>query len=241
MNKLLVFLLLAICLLQGPVASAGVKPEWMRKSEEQLNQKRTNDSYVFKVFHTWDMDHGRLIEGQFKPLFDYIRDEYQADPSSMKLDSLVAGEGELTTYRVAFTDSEGTGVVLAQRVDEYLSFEDFNDQEYLWDYYQLYAVSGKNQDVMFDHYQSVESVKAIAMAMEVIPGAGQLYKGDIRKGLIIMGSEVALGASAVVFHLKSREFQKKVNAGEWPVDSWQSKAWPDAVAWIGTRFPGDAV
>lgn len=216
--------LVVVWLLPVPDALAGVKPEWVQKGEEAMNRKRTNDSYVFKVFHQADADYNRLMDGRFDPLIRYVALRYHAESSSIQLDSLVAGEGLPVTYRIVFQDAEGEGVVLAQRVDSYLIFEDFNDQEFRWDFYQLYAVSEKNQDVVFDHFQTEESNKVLATAIDVLPGAGQLYKGDTRKGLVIMGSEVALGAAAVVFHMKSREFQKRANAGEWPVDSWQSKA-----------------
>lgn len=222
LNKLLVFLLLAACLLQGPVASAGVKPEWMRKSEEQLNQKRTNDSYVFKVFHQSAPDHEWLMDERFEPLLDYVRTRYQARPGTMALDSLVAADMPVT-YRVTFVDAEGEGVVLAQRVDSYEIMEDVCD-EFHFDLYELFAVSEKNQDVLFDRFSMAEPSRALAALMSVVPGMGQIYKGSTWKGVALFGAEGALVTTAIILNNRTQFYQQKADAGEFPVDSWQSKA-----------------
>lgn len=219
------FVLLAVVwLLPAPDALAGVKPEWVQKGEEAMNRKRTNDSYVFKAFHQADADYNRLMDGRFDPLIHYVASKYRVERSSVQLDSLVAGAGVPVTYRIVFRDAEGEAVVLAQRVDSYLTFEDFNDQEFRWEHDQLFAVSEKNRNVVFDCYGIESANNGLAALMSVVPGVGQLYKGNTAKGLVILGSEVALGAAAAVFQLKSNGYQKRADSGEFPADSWQSKA-----------------
>ncbi len=220
-----VFVLLAVFwLLPAPDAFAGVKPEWVQKGEEAMNRKRTNDSYVFKAFHQADADYNRLMDGRFDPLIHYVASRYHAERGSVQLDSLVSGAGVPVTYRIAFRDAEGEAVVLARRVDSYLTFEDINDQEFLWEHDQLFAVSDKNRDVVFDSFGIESANNGLAALMSVVPGVGQLYKGNTAKGLVILGSEVALGAAATIFQLKANGFQKRADAGEFPMDSWQSKA-----------------
>ncbi len=219
------FVLLAVVwLLPAPDAFAGVKPEWVQKGEEAMNRKRTNDSYVFKAFHQADADYNRLMDGRFDPLIHYVASRYHAERGSVQLDSLVSGAGVPVTYRIAFRDAEGEAVVLARRVDSYLTFEDINDQEFLWEHDQLFAVSDKNRDVVFDSFGIESANNGLAALMSVVPGVGQLYKGNTAKGLVILGSEVALGAAATIFQLKANGFQKRADAGEFPMDSWQSKA-----------------
>lgn len=219
------FVLLAVVwLLPAPDAFAGVKPEWVQKGEEAMNRKRTNDSYVFKAFHQADADYNRLMDGRFDPLIHYVASRYHAERGSVQLDSLVSGAGVPVTYRIAFRDAEGEAVVLARRVDSYLTFEDINDQEFLWEHDQLFAVSDKNRDVVFDSFGIESANNGLAALMSVVPGVGQLYKGNTTKGLVILGSEVALGAAATIFQLKANGFQKRADAGEFPMDSWQSKA-----------------
>ncbi len=219
------FVLLAVVwLLPAPDAFAGVKPEWVQKGEEAMNRKRTNDSYVFKAFHQADADYNRLMDGRFDPLIHYVASKYRVERSSVQLDSLVAGAGVPVTYRIVFRDAEGEAVVLARRVDSYLTFEDFNDQEFRWEHDQLFAVSEKNRNVVFDCYGIESANNGLAALMSVVPGVGQLYKGNTAKGLVILGSEVALGAAAAVFQLKANGYQKRADAGEFPADSWQSKA-----------------
>ncbi len=220
-----VFVLLAVFwLLPAPDAFAGVKPEWVQKGEEAMNRKRTNDSYVFKAFHQADADYNRLMDGRFDPLIHYVASRYHAERGSVQLDSLVSGAGVPVTYRIAFRDAAGEAVVLARRVDSYLTFEDINDQEFLWEHDQLFAVSDKNRDVVFDSFGIESANNGLAALMSVVPGVGQLYKGNTAKGLVILGSEVALGAAATIFQLKANGFQKRADAGEFPMDSWQSKA-----------------
>ena len=219
------FVLLAVVwLLPAPDALAGVKPEWVQKGEEAMNRKRTNDSYVFKAFHQADADYNRLMDGRFDPLIHYVASKYRVERSSVQLDSLVAGAGVPVTYRIVFRDAEGEAVVLAQRVDSYLTFEDFNDQEFLWEHDQLFAVSDKNRNVVFDSFGIKSANNGLATLMSVVPGVGQLYKGNTAKGLVILGSEVALGAAAAIFQLKANGYQKRADSGEFPADSWQSKA-----------------
>lgn len=218
--------LVAACLLVFGVsvrAASTVRPQWVQKGESFMNAKRTNDSYVFKIFHTSDADLNRVMEEEFQPLLDYVRDTWQAVPETMSLDSLVA-EGVPSTFRVSFRDASGReGAVLARRVDTWLSFEDFASNEYEFEYYQLYAVSARDGVVDFDEFEPTAASKPVAAVLSVVPGLGQLYKGDTRKGLAIIGGEVAFGAAALIFQHCANRNQRHVDAGEFPVDSWESK------------------
>lgn len=189
-----------------------------------MNAKRTNDSYVFKIFHTSDADFNRVMEEAFQPLLDYVRDTWRADPETMRLDSLMA-EGVPPTLRVSFRDFSGQeGAVLARRADTWLSFEDFASNEFEFEFYQLYAVSSARDGVVdFDVFEPTAASKPVSALLSVVPGLGQFYKGDTRKGLAIVGGEVAFGAAALVFQHCANRNQRHVDAGEFPVDSWESK------------------
>lgn len=214
--------LVAACLLSSPVLSAKVKPQWVLNGEEQMNRKRISDNYVFKVFHTFSPDLSQLKDERFEPLMDYVRETYGAERLSMRLDSLEVA-GSPVTYRVSFRDASGDASVYARLADVYTSFEDFVDNEYGYEYYQLYAVTGRNGLPEFDDFRKVESNNLKATAMSLIPGMGQLYKGDKLKGYCILGVEVASVACGILCQNRMLYSKEQADNGVPAVDSWRSK------------------
>jgi hypothetical protein len=215
-------LLVFIFLLMGGIsAQAALRPEWTWKGEEALNRKRKNESYTFKVFKTEDAYLSRLREGRFYPLLKYLGERYQADPEKMALDSLASISGEPTTYRIILPDN---GVVHAQRVDVYSTVDNNTLGDPIFEYYQLYAVSEKDAEVLFDQFEVKERSRAGASLMNaLIPGAGQIYKGHTFKGGVILGSEIVLGAAAYSAHKKYLYFKEMADSGVAGADSWHSK------------------
>lgn len=215
-------LLVAACMLSSLDLSAKVKPQWVLNGEEQMNRKRISDNYVFKVFHTFSPDLGQLKDERFEPLMDYVRETYGAERLSMRLDSVTVA-GSPVTYRVSFRDSSGDASVYARLADSYTSFEDFVDNEYGYEFYQLYAVTGRNGLPEFDDFRKVESNNLKATAMSLIPGMGQLYKGDKLKGYSILGVELASVACGVLCQNRMLYCKDQADKGMSATDSWRSK------------------
>lgn len=212
-------------LLCGPDSLGAVKPQWVRQGEEVMNRKRIGGDYTFKVFHTRDTDLTSLTERRFDPLLSYVRESFGADVKTMRLDVMNTGEniGDVT-YRVSFRDASGEGVVYARIVDEYSYLDDYGTNDFGFEFYQLFAVSDRNVLPVFDDFKIVENDNRAATALSVIPGAGQIYKGETLKGFGIMGTEAVLAAGAVVSHIKYNDYQKNADNGVFPADSWHSKA-----------------
>lgn len=212
------------CLMSSPSAMAVIKPQWVRQGEDVMNRKRIGENYTFKVFHSWDADLTFLQEQRFDPLKTYVRELYGADPMTMTLDSLENVDTGAITYRIMFKDAEGDGVVYAQKVDEFCYFDDFETNEFGFEYYQLYAVSDKNIMPVFDKYVKIENDNATATALSIIPGVGQLYKGDKLKGYGIIASELALATGSVFSHYRYLKCRDNADNGVYRADSWRSKA-----------------
>ena len=223
MRKLgyLVFLLLLAGL---ATAQATPLPEWARKGESYMNKKRLNTSYVFKVFKTEDAYLSRLQEGRFYPLLEYLGDKYYIDPERMGLDSLSNGPGEPFTYRILVPFDGHPGTVLAQRVDVYSAVDYNTPGDPVFEYYQLYAVSEVNADVTFDEFERSERSKGKAALLNVVPGVGQLYKGHTFKGCAILGSEIALGVTAVTQQFKANYYEKMAKTATVGADSFRNDA-----------------
>lgn len=205
-------------------AEAAPLPEWAWKGESYMNRKRTNTSYEFKVFKTEDAYLSRLQESRFFPLCEYLGEKYGVDPAAMVLDSLVNGPGAPATYRISFPDNGRTASVLAQRVDEYDAVDYNTAQDPVFEYYQLYAVSGKDAEVSFDQFERGERSKGKAALMNIIPGAGQLYKGHTFKGCAILGTEIALGVTAVTQQAKANYYDRMAKTATVGADSFRNDA-----------------
>ena len=217
-------LLVLLLLIAGAFcARAAVRPEWTWKDESTLNRKRKNTSYEFKVFKTEDKYLSRLQEGRFYPLLEYLGGKYGADINTMSVDSLSTGPGAPVSYRIVFPDNGHDATVWAQRVDVFSTVDNNTLGEPIFEYYQLYAVSEKDQEVLFDHYVVKERSRAVAALMDFVPGTGQMYKGHTFKGGVILGSELLLGAAAISTHSKSLYYRDMVASGASGTGSWQSK------------------
>lgn len=201
------------------------KPLWIQKGEKSLNKQRSNDKYYFKAFNTYGTDANKLKAERFLPLLTHVRERYGADFKQMKLDSLRLGSDTLMTYRVTFTDTLGaTGVAYAQSVDKHMAFEDYVNNTYQFEFYQLYAISKKDSVPMFDDFELTQTSNKKAMLLSLIPGMGQLYKGHKTKGYVILGTEAALVTSAIVFQIKAHHYGRKAPKEPEVGDSWRSKS-----------------
>ena len=219
----------AVCLFSAPEALAGIHPEWVRKGEAKMNKSRVSDNYEFKVFHTWSGDYNLLWEERFVPLMDYLGECYGTDRSKMQLDSLATNP---VTYRIRFRDANGDAVVYAQRPAVYSAFEDFSDSDYEFNYYQLYAVTGRNGEPVFDRFTEEPTSNLNATLMSIVPGLGQFYKGDNDKGKIILGSEVLMAASAIVCQFQDSYNKNRLSEKDLEErPSWESKE----LGWRGFR------
>ena len=219
-------MLVGAFLLMGAVcAQAGPLPEWAWKGESYMNKKRQNTSYEFKVFKTEDASLTRLREGRFYPLLKYLGDKHGISPDAMALDSLANGPGEPYTYRIALPFEGHIGTVLAQRVDVYSAIDQNTLGDPIFEYYQLFAVSELGTEPVFDHFEKGERSRATAALMNVIaPGAGQLYKGHSFKGYALLGSEIALGVTAVASQFKANYYDKRAETETISPESFRNDA-----------------
>lgn len=219
------FLMVCLLLSFSVMAQTQTKPLWIQNGEKSLAKERTNENYYFKVFHTYGEDVNLLKKQRFHPLLDHVREHYRAELSKMKLDSLYLDNGSSKmTYCITFTDSVGNAVVYAQKVDEYCSFEDYADNTYQFEYYQLYAISKRDSVPVFDEFTLSRTYNHKALCLSLVPGLGQIYKGQKIKGYTILGMEATLAVSAVAFHLKKHYCDRQIDKQPQFANSWKSKS-----------------
>ena len=223
LKRMLPVMLAAAMMLQGMEVRAEVRPAWVDRSEEALNAKRINDTYEFKVLRSEDPELNRLHEGRFYPLFKYLADTYGSMAESMALDSLAVGS-DMPTYRVTFDTPQGRSSVIARLVDVYESIDYNVEQDPVFELCQLFAVGRKDTDVVFDDFARREISRPLAGLISVVPGAGQLYKGNKAKGYALLGTTVFFAGAAAASQYKMVEWREMIDKDPGFRDSWESKS-----------------
>lgn len=222
-NILKIAVLFVLCIVATATVSAEPTPRWVEKGVKELDKKRTNDTYSFHVFHTYDADRSISLN-QFRPLFQYVGETYGVSQRSISLDSIPATATEPTTYTLTFDRNGEPTTVYAQLVDSYEKFDDYADGFYEFNYWMLYAISEPNVVPQFDEFTLTRRYNAAPTAMSLIPGVGQIYKGQKTKGYVIMGTEVVLIGGIIYSFLEYNHFKDVANDHPGVKPSYDSKA-----------------
>lgn len=188
----------ALLLLLSTAASAvEPMPRWVQKGVKSLNGERTNNSYEFRAYTTSGSDINRLKEERLRPLLEDIGRRYGVRPENIRVAGLGFDDVEDSSLRIFLPLNGGVREVQAQLVDEYSLLEDNPDNSYAFDLHQLYAVSTPDADAEFDNFTVTRKYPAKAAFMSIIPGLGQIYKGQKSKGYAIMGAEAVFVAGTI--------------------------------------------
>lgn len=212
---------------------SGSKPQWVSKGESSLNNRRTNNSYYFKVIGNIGINVQQMREGNIRALTEYIGTRNHVEGLSVtKLGNRTIGDSasSITDFNMEFKNEFSSEAFYAALVDEYWEevVTDFGDHEY--HYYALYAVSsdgGMKPD--FDRFEVTRSYGALPAVMSIIPGVGQLYKGQKLKGSLMLGGAVLCAGGVILCenrrsYYETRIIEQPKFAREWSEkrDNWQT-------------------
>lgn len=179
---------------------SGSKPQWVSKGEASLNSRRTNSTYYFKVIQNMGPDLQILKQNNTNALADHIGKLNHVQGLEALEVSNQTGNGQVLTrenYTLEFRNEFTSEAFYASLVDEYWETETTAANGVpQYHYYALYAVSASGKArPMFDNFEVTRSYGAGPAFMSVIPGVGQLYKGQTLKGsLMLSGAVVGVGA-----------------------------------------------
>ena len=188
-------LLLVLALSVSTGVYAQPKPRWVKKGVKELNANRTNDTYSFEIFHVENPDQGLLVLDKFAPFINYVHETYNVPMETpMVLDSVPDPNNGRMSYTLTFDSPQGPTTVYGQLVDQFTQLDDFVQNKFEYHWYQLFAISNPGvAQPQFDDFTVTRHYNAgKAVAMSIIPGLGQIYKGQNVKGWIFLGTEVAL-------------------------------------------------
>lgn len=238
MKTLSRFLLLLLLLGTAFNVSSQDKPRWAQKGVASLNKERTNDTYEFVKFETFGGDLERLRKERLDTLIRYFADHYSLNEDAATV-TTISGEDAFQsmpndadgdsrvqrTYLVTFAGNR-PAKFYAELVDEYVTFDENVDMSYDYTLYQLYAVSSNagGNEPAFDDFTLTRTYNAKALALSIIPGLGQFYKGQDTKGYCFLGGDVVFAATAVICDMKRRDHLQNARDHQDVAPSYRSKA-----------------
>lgn len=180
---------------------ASPRPRWVSSGEAALNARRSNSTYYFKIVQNIGPDLATLKQNNIKALSDYIGSVNNVKGLTVTdMKNLTeAGVAHTTTdFSLMFTNEFTADVFYAALVDEYWEQEGSGPTPD-YHYYALFAVSSNgSQRPVLDRFEPSRRYGAAPAFMSVIPGVGQLYKGQRLKGCLMLGG-AALGAGAIIY------------------------------------------
>lgn len=180
---------------------SGSKPQWVSKGEEILNSQRSNNTYYFKAIQTVGESLQQAREARITALSEHISQRNKITGKSINDMGLRQNNGvseEYETFQMVFKNDFESVVFQAQIVDEWWEFVTNKNGRSEYVYYTLFAVSDHGGETIFDRFDITRSYGAAPAFMSIIPGVGQLYKGQKGKGIAMLCGAAA-GAGAIIF------------------------------------------
>lgn len=204
------FAMCANMTLYAQSCSDRIKPSWIKQAPEP-----SNDTYVFRSIVSF----GRTVdEARTKGLAD-LAAELGFEKGVTTVTDMYSEDWESSTWRNDQSDEKfgSTFVVNSTIKGKDVSFQVKSVDEY-WikgssgeiSMTRLFAHSLIDKNASFDRVIVTTKYGFDSMWRSVIPGWGQMYKGDWLKGGVFMGGTVALAGGALFTHLQSNIYDRKV-------------------------------
>jgi hypothetical protein len=184
--------------------AAGNPPPWVYGDMP----RKTNATYYFKVAHGKGFS---LNDARNEALMKLVSELAQEQGVTVRGNSILEniseqhnGQEDFSSFYKSTYDFETAGFkVRFDIVDEYADGAD---------YWMLFEVAYNPASVRFDKVEFTTDYGGKALLRSIIvPGWGQMYKGSMGKGIIILSAEVASIAGALVCeNLRSSYYNKAV-------------------------------
>lgn len=202
---------------------AETTPRWVSKGVDELNKERSNQSYSFQVFHLQDEKKTNFDFNPLSPLTDYVCKKFDVPEENLEIVEEGSGSG-FPTYMISFNQKGKPTVVYARVVDYFNKFDDYPDGSTNYNIWQLYAISDPDVLPEFDEFVKKDRYNGTPLAMSIIPGLGQIYKGQKAKGYSILGVEAAMVASIIYSTTQVHKWNNQASKHPEFYDNYRSKA-----------------
>lgn len=202
------------------------KPLWAIKGVKHLNEHRISKDYEFVVFHHDIIDQDLVLDDNLFLLRQNMAQQFNVSPDVISIDSIVDSSLSRSTYSISFPSigKEEITKVYVQPVDSYQRFNNNIDGSFDYNLDELYAISVKDTTPVFDNFEVTRKYRALPVAMSLVPGLGQIYKGQSAKGYSILGTEIFFCAAIAYGEINRAYYMKQARKNPGNYDSWKSKA-----------------
>lgn len=222
----LFFSLIAFSLSLSISAQVPPKPLWAMKGVKQLNDHRITEGYQFIAFHHELTDVAVVPDDMLALLRQNMARHFNVEPDFISIDSVADPSLLRPTYALSFPspDKDELTTVYVQPVDSYIRYDDNINGSYDYILDQLYAVSEKDVTPSFDNFEVTRKYNGLPVAMSLIPGLGQIYKGQRAKGYSILGAEIVFCGAIAFGEITRAYYMRQARKDPDFYYSWKSKA-----------------
>lgn len=187
------------------------KPQWVSKGESSLNKHRSNETYYFKIIQNVGTNIAQLRKDNPKALAEFIGTNNQIEGMAVTEVSnsmTKTGVASKNDFNIVFKNKFSSEAFNASLIDEWWEPTTSSTGARQYNYYALYAVSAVGGETpVYDRFEVTRSYGAAPAFMSIIPGVGQLYKGQKLKGGLMLGGAV-IGAGAIIFCENRRAYYR---------------------------------
>ncbi|WP_294627030.1 DUF5683 domain-containing protein [uncultured Bacteroides sp.] len=203
--------------------SEKMRPAWLANRLP----KPGNSTFHYQVT---EGEHRNLEEARHSCLLNlstYIKRTHRIEEQTVadiKLEQQNGAMNESENYRFAYNIEGQQVIVTSHKYDEYWEYLLYPNGERIYRCYTLYGVAD-TPNVAFDRlsFSRKYGVRGAARSL-IVPGWGQLYKGNTAKGASILGGEIALAAGILVAENQRSSYVKKMREQPKHLATYNTKA-----------------
>lgn len=234
------FLLLVMCTALGALAPFRVCAQKVLESSQKLRPswlanktpRPQNGTFHYQITESEHMNLEDARHSCLLNLSTYIkrnRSISERAVAQIEADHVDGKHAENESYRFSYT-IEGENInIISCKYDEYWEYVIASDGSRIYRCYTLYGVAD-TPNATFDRLAFSQKYGARGFVRSlIVPGWGQLYKGNRTKGACILGGEVALVGGIILaenlrssYRKKMREQPKHLAAYNTKADNWEN-------------------
>ena len=189
--------------------SEKLRPVWLNNS----TPKPSNETFHYQIT---EGEHRNLQDARHSCLLNlstYIKRSFQISEQAVADIQLKQENGQFSeneNYQFSY-DIQGEKVtVISQQYDEYWEYVEYPNGERVYRCYTLYGIADQASP-SFNHLSFSRKYGARGFVRSlIVPGWGQLYKGNTTKGICILGGEIALATGILVAESLRSSYAKKM-------------------------------
>lgn len=199
--RLFTFLCISIILLNPFSVSAQrlvssserLTPQWVNNSGQL---KRFNGTYAFQLVRDEGESLNLLQGSELVSLGNYLQSQHHINGV---IDRNVNSNAEYSsTIELSFTTNTSVEAFSCRKIDSYWRQVRIPGVGLRYEYFSLYAVSQPGSTPAFDEFYLTDKYDSNGLWRSmVVPGWGQMYKGDHLKGGFILGGTAVLAGGVI--------------------------------------------